>query len=538
MGGWSEYKVAAKLVIDGMEFECVRANVAYQLNTIPYAMFMVAVGRGKRRLTPAAIHKTKFTIQAPVELYVSLTPMASGGDGEPDTFPAGGFRLFQGYLTGVSWNKSRQHEHAILHARHWLLDMDYSSALSDMSHPLNPSQFSFRAAHDIPGAGGASWTVFTEKGLVTAETLKSDFWKDGLHPWLQSLTEEDLINNLDMTWLGEVHNNSTAARALARFTTDKGNYVPLAMNMHGADPVSLADAIWNDVQAETYDSLVNTTLWGKLVGDFASRYMFAVVPRVEDAIVVPFVPGLQKIWNPQNRLATIMAKDYALVGANVQLMRMLRAVGVFSGLNSRTGADNAEPTGDPITLGIGGLYHSTSFEDGMLMLKQGPRWLSNIIAADRYSAGSAGAGVDVIGNAMFPGAGNDNGPLKPKDLKRQSKDMMDSFAKALYVYEQLRLRQLELSGKFRLDIAPGSTVSIEVAGDRFIEKDVLTKMLVGDVTRVTYLIDSETPRIATDFNLAHIRTVDENKLEDFSMETPPFWTEGWAGAGILTEADT
>jgi len=532
MGGWAEYKVAAKLVVDGIEFECVKANVAYQLNTIPYAMFMVAVGRGQRRLKAAMIHKKTFKTQVEISLFVSIVPMSSGGEPAADILPTN-FRLFQGYLTGISWNKSRQHEHAILHARHWLLDMDYSSALSDMSHPTNPSQFSYKAAHDIPGAGGASWHAQTQEGFVTAATIKSDFWKDGLFPWLEALTQEDLINNVDMSWLGTTHNNATAAKALARFSSSAGNYVPLKMNTHDADIVSLADAVWNDVESESFDSLVNTTLWGKLAGDFASRYMFAIVPRVEDALVVPFVPGLREIWNPNKQLATILAKDYALMGANVQLMRLLKAVGIFSGLNSTTGVDNGEPGEDPISLGIGGLYPAKNIENGMLMLKQGPRWLSNIIAADRYSAGSAGAGVNIIGTAMHPGVGDDNGPPKPKDLKIKSKDIMDAFAKALYVYEQLRLRQLELSGKFRLDIAPGSTVSIEVAGDRFIEKDVLTKTLVGDVTRVTYMIDSETPRIATDFNLSHIRTVQENENPDFSMDAPPFYENGWPGTKLI-----
>jgi hypothetical protein len=539
MGGWAEYKVSARLVVDGKEFECVRANVSFQLNTIPQALFMVAVGRGKSEMMPAMIHKTDFGIQVPLQLYVQLKPLASGGEnGQFDSLPVDEFRLFDGYLTGVSWNKTRQHEHAMLHAQHWLLDMDYSSAVSDMSHPLNPSQFSFKAAHLIPGTGGVSWLPQTLQGFVTPASLESDFWGDCIKPWMEAMTEQDLINNDDMSWIGPAHTNKTAAKALAKFSTGAGNYVPLAMDIYSTDPVAVSAAIWNDVQLEWYETMKNTTLWEKLVNDLGSRYMFAIVPRVEDAIVIPYIPGLAQIWNPNpGTVASILAKDYVAISANSHLTRMLRAVGIFSGLNSRTGADNVEPGQSPVRLGTGGLYCSSRFESGMIMFKQAPRWLSNIIASDRYSDAAAGAGLRPIGTAIHPGAGIDDGPPKPKDLQTTSKEIMDAYAQTLYVYEQLRLRQLELSGRFRLDLAPGSTVSIEVAGDRFIESDVLIKTLVGDITRVTYLIDSENSRCGTDFNLAHIRTVSENTSNDFALDRPPLWKRGWPGAGLLSFYD-
>lgn len=537
MGGWASVHVAARLMVDGKEYELVRTNVTYQLNTIPYASFMVAVGRGHSALTPAAIHKNRFTVQVPVELWVELRPLA--GESE-DVYPGGEFKLFEGYLTGVSWNKSLQHEHAILHAKNWLLDMDYSSSLSDSSHPLNPSQFSYRASHIIPGSGGISWTPQTGNGFITASTLAQDFWAEGLFKWLFALTQDDLINTVELAHIGQPGKNDTAAKALSRFTTARGHYVPLAMDMEGVDSASAAASVWDDVTRETYDSFANVTLWNKLVGDFATRYMFAVVPRVEDALVVPYIPGLSSIWpgDSDPAIATIKAKDYALMGSSAQLMRLLRGVGVFSGVDDRTGCNGTEPGGAPKRLGIGGWWGPQNVDQGMMMLKQGPRWVTGMIAPDRYSLYSAGAGVEPVGTAMHPGAGAaGGGPPEPKELKKKNKFLLDRFAHSLYVYEQLRLRQLELSGKARFDLCPGSTVSIEVAGDRFIEDNVLTKTLVGDVARITYTIDSETPRISTDFHLAHLRTVDENKIPSYSVPRHPFWKNPWPGAGLLPEAE-
>lgn len=529
MGGWASLHVSGRLVVDGKEFECVMANISYQLNTIPQAQFMVAVGRGHSALKPAQIHRSKFTIQVPLQYYATIKPLA--GDVDPD-IPGEEFLLFDGYLTGLSWDKSLQHDRAVLHAKHWLLDMDYSSALSDSSHPLNPSQFSYRPVHDIPGAGGISFFPQTQQGFITPSVLQEDFWGKGLYPWLYALTEEDMINTVELAHLGQPGKNDTAQKALKRFTLTEGNYAPLSLDMAGADALAISDAIWNDVQMESYETFAveGTTLWNKLVGAFGTRYLFAVVPRVEDALVIPYIPGLRKTWEKD-----IKASEYALTGASSQLIRLLRGMGIFAGLNSRTGADGHEPGKDPMRLGIGGWFGPEDLEQGMVMLKQGPRWLSNLGAADRYSLWSAGAGANIIGTAMHPGVGEDGGPTKPKDLKIGAKNILDHFAEALYVYEQLKLRQFSLSGKFRVDIAPGSTIKVEVAGDRFIEANTLAKNLVGDVVRVTYTIDSETPRISTDFHLAHVRTEDENSQEGFSIDRHPLWTEPWPGAQLLPE---
>jgi hypothetical protein len=76
--GWASIKVAARLMIAGKEFECVRAGVSYELNSVPRALFMVAVGRGKSALTPAQIHRSTFSAQDKVQFYLTLTQLDGG----------------------------------------------------------------------------------------------------------------------------------------------------------------------------------------------------------------------------------------------------------------------------------------------------------------------------------------------------------------------------------------------------------------------------------------------------------------------------
>ena len=529
---WSSVKVRGRLVVGDNEFEGVSAAISYELNTIPRASFTVEIGRGHNPLKPAAIHKTadKFKVQTPISFYLTLEQLA----GKPQNLPEGEFRLFDGYLTGISWQRLQGQAQATLHAKNWLLDMDYSSALSDTSHPTNPSEFSYRTTHLFDGSGGgASWTPMTDKSIITPGTLASDFWKEGLYEWLYELTKQDAINNEELSFIGAVGGNETARKALKRFTTSGGRYVPLALDMHGADSDSVADSVWNDIQAQTFESFASTTLWGKLVAEWASSYMFAVVPRVEDAVVIPFAPGLRTQWQYE-----LDSKDYIAISSTAELMRVLRGVGVFAGLKWRAGADLREPDEGGARLGIGGWYQAPGVTNGMIMFKQGPRWLTNMIATDRYSEFSCGAGINVIGTSFHPGAGGDNATVTtPAEIKKQSKQLIDAYAHSLYVYEQLRLRQIELSGKLRFDIAPGATVLIGAEDELFIEGDALGQDLVGDVMRITYLIDSENGRVSTGFNLSHVRTVTENKQDTFGLDRHPLWRNPWPGCGLLAMYD-
>lgn len=530
--GWSSVKVRGRLMLDGKEYDTVMATVSYELNNIPQATFLVAVGRGGGQLKPAAIHRLQPKAQMPVLFYATLEQQSGTADRE---LPKGELLLFEGELTGLSFQKMSGGAQVVLQARHWLLNMDYSSSLSESSHPANPSQFSYRATHEFKGAGAASWGPFTRQGLISEITLAEDFWGKGLYPWLQELTDTDRINKDELSFLGGGDTGNTSAKkALNRFTTTKGNYVPLEFDMRKADAGSVAAAIWNDVQAETYESFAQVTLWGKLVSDFASRYMFAVVPRVSDALVIPYIPGLRKLWTQKLR-----ATDYVAVAVTSELHRTLRGVGVFSGVASRTGADGREPGQDTAKLGVGGWYSPPGADTGMVMLRSGPRWLTGIIAPDRYSEFSTGGGMRKIGNAMHPGekstgqstAGSP--PPSPASLKESSKPVFDAYAEALYAYEQLRLRQIEISGKLRFDIAPGSTTELEVSGEKFISNDALSGNLIGDVLRVTYVMDSENGKAATNFNLAHLRTEQENQLPGFSLDRHPLWKQPWSGCRLV-----
>ena len=526
MNNYSVIRARGYLVIEGQEIEINYAATANEPNAIPKAFFGVAVGRKGPQLQPAAIHRLRASIAATTKVECRISLEETDGR-RTIPIPNGEFVLFEGYLSGLQMTRQGNQFNPVITATHWLADMDYSSSLSQSSHPTNPSNFSYRASHKAGGTGASkSYSPFKAVGRITPTTLAADFWGQGLRPWLEEVCSLDRINADELAGLGIADGgaNTDALRALNRFSSSAGGYVPLALDMRGLDSNTIAAGVWKAVQQETFESFANTTLWGKLIGDFSPNYMFSVIPRILDAIVVPFVPGLRI---PH---VTVPAEDYSVLSFSSQLERTLRGVGIFSGIAAKTGATSAA------RLGIGGWYSPVA--SGMVMMKQGPRWLTQLVNADRYSSKAMANGARPIGNAVQPGipvaAGPDGDPLPPDQVVNQAKTLFDKYAQTLYAYETLRLRQMSFGGPLRFDIAPGSTIILETASDKFISADKLAIPLIGDVMRVTTSINfGETGQASTMYNIGHVRTAEENSQEGFSLDEHPLWQNSWPGAAMV-----
>ena len=534
--GWSSIKVRGRLTIGEHEFDTTMASIAYELNNIPQATFAVEIGRNaSEKLQPAAIHTAAGSLSAETKLTYEVKLDYMDGSGVRDDLPRDWTTLFEGYLIGMSWQKLYGNAQVLLHARHWLLDMDYSSALSDSSHPTNPAQFSFNAVSIPQGAGlnVVGYTPLASLSAAVGTDIQNDFWKNGLYKLFKELTGSNRINAGEVG-VTESGANSVADSALDRFVSTAGpkaNYVPLKFNSHGADADRATTAITDHISHQSCESFANTTLWGKLIGEYVPLYMLAVVPRVSDALVIPYVPGLRRTHEKM-----LSGADYAVVASNSELHRTLRGVGVFGGLSWMTGADMS-PGGSPKELGIGGWYSPDWAKRGTVLFREAPPWLAGMNVRHPSTAKACGSGTRPIGTAFTPGeSASADAPADataPENVERRAKKLADAYAESLYVYELLRLRHVEFGGKLRFDIAPGSTIKAEMSGEKFIKDDKLAKDIIGDVLRVTYVFDSENSRASTNFNLAHVRTEAENAKDGFSLEHHPLWQESWAGAGLL-----
>lgn len=542
------------VIIDGESYRCTQVTTNFYLNKIPVASCTLAVGRHVHTLQPARSHSTLFTKDAGTsvlkEAEIRLIPK---GEWEPlgEKWPAGGAVIFRGYVTGVGVRTLRGSIRATVQIIHWLADLNFSSALSNQSHPANPADLSWRAIYVGEGQGTTLGTPhflhqMVAQNLCTTAKIKLDFWAKSLQPILWNLAKFDQIKTLPGLGVRRADDNAQAIKALERIRggengADKGpDYVPLTLKIGGAVEHEMAKAIEFYLKQELSESWWSTTIWSKLVGQFAPAFMFAVVPQVETALVVPYIPGTRKLWKD------IRNTEYDYIDTVSVIPRPIQAVAIYTGIITETGEGGSRNPGRE--LGIGGHFRPENAEQGMLMVLRPSGWMQRIpgfgenvgitaggiVPAEAAGEDDAG-GLAPIPMVTCPDAKVERGNEWGHDIEQvaiESKDMFDRLARAIYVQEVLRGRFGVIHGKLRFDIAPGSTVRIEGSADPFIGTDALRPNLIGEVHRVTCSLDAEGSKAGTSFQLVSLRTELENEQDTTSVEEHPLYEQVFAGSPL------
>jgi hypothetical protein len=303
--------------------------------------------------------------------------------------------------------------------------------------------------------------------------------------------------------------------------------VPLTLDLkaYQGDLNHLAMQIVEMAGYETLEGVSGMTLWDKLL-QYSSNFLFAIVPLVDRAIVVPFVPGIRQEWK------TIKADEYDYVEIKGGMPRILRGVGLYGGAGFAGGANiSGDRALDYASLGIGGYYQGAT--SGQILFKAAPTWMSRI-PIDAQSLLTTGAGGLARASALFPGLGLSAIFPAPTTLSTRNSGLMNAYSRMLYVNEVLKSRQGDLSGKLRFDIAPGSTVKIEGCSERFLGlSDQFGEPLWATVMQVDIVLDAETPKAGTSFHVSHFRSTFENSQDGTSLEKHTFWSTPWRGTELI-----
>jgi hypothetical protein len=525
-------------MVDGREMPCVRCTIDHELNAIPQASATIAVGRTfADKASPVHNLVSNFVDRAPAQIYItplSAGPVKNSAKQSPDLGLVGPeVRIFDGFVTGAGFGRSRGSAQFTIQMENWLSEMAFSSIFSKSSHPGNPGQYSFGSLGPMGSQTGAFSNLSLGYEYFTAASVVEDFWGAALKPFLLELCKRDTFFYWDPKVGSGVGKNDASMAALNRFNSRYQQKLALDMT---AD-LDIVSNIMSHASAAvgTPDILAQQTLWDVIIGTFCQEYLFYIVPRVEDAIAAPFIPGYRE------NHATITADESTQIEWTRGLGRPIRGVGILAGVQSATGIEMAgQPS--PSGLGIGGYYTPGADAKGMIIIKKGPDWLTKLIAPARYAQDSSGAGGNVIGTAVNPG---DNapaavGPPKPSVADMVSQRLTDlvrpflnQYAQAHYALEKLRTRQAVCSGPFRLDIAPGTCVKVVSEGEKFIAGDPLAAPFYAHVARVSFMMDAEQGAIGTSFHLSHIRSEKENGDDKTSVARHPLYKNTFSGAPMI-----
>lgn len=314
-----------------------------------------------------------------------------------------------------------------------------------------------------------------------------------------------------------------------------------------------------DFVSETLGTLGPSSMWDKLAGQYCPKYGLALAPMSTRAVVMPLTPSLRRYWK------TIHAPDVFEYRSAIDLPVQIRGVVLLGRSPSSTGATIPAGSNPGDVRALANDKFLATYDsclDGQFIFREAPAWLAaasvlppaiaalNLMAPMRAAANSAIATkkstkplADLLGSLPFildefAGAAGVAGPaaalaaalqsvLTPPKIKF---GMAIAYAKALYGYERLRYRTADVSGRFRTDIGPGSTVRVEVPADPFVALtagEVGPRYVYGVVQRVSIWLETgsgEGARAGTAFRLGFVRRQQEvTPTSDLSTDGHPVW---------------
>lgn len=528
------------LEIEGAIYEVIQYTASFALNEIPKATVLVAAGRDARSqgaAVKAVIHKTGIQLSQMKRARVYFQPT-----GEWDTsgkeWPEQEM-IFDGYYVGLAYRKSSGKLQAVIHLVHWLIDLSFTSTLSKNMHPSNPTSLVAPAvAEATQGAGAGGQPVYVSHHIgheTIKDKVRTDLWS-GIKTMLCELAGLDrfeLLCNDTGLGSGDKKKNDRALKALSRIQGPSAKCdlaydtfgKPLKMQTEGVPLVS--EAVADSVTQQTLQSYAHTTFWDTIIGQFCPMFNLAIVPRVDDAIVIADTPALQ--WKPGGAFSkSVGPDDWDSVDITGMISRPLQAVGVYGDYESLTGWETTE-VGKSGNVCIGGHYAVDAEEasDGMFLIVKSPPWLRTVCHTGVYAGNSTGI---KLREKVSPTTVETPGEIIPGLRK-----LYNRYAKTVYVANMLRGRSASITGKMRFDIAPGCVIQILPKPELFLEGvDELATTIYAHVTRVTININAEASLCGTSFQCTHVRTEHENTLDRTMVtEHPLFGTDIFKGAPLI-----
>lgn len=538
--------------IGGTTYEVVQFGADWGINTIPMAEAVIAIGRrASDGVTPASIHKSlgKLGPESRVKVYFCPTGQWSA----KEAWPEGPHLIFDGNVINTGYTKVNGKVQFVVRLIHWLAKLNYTSAVSAQSHPSNPSEYTFQS---IMGARMKTGVAKRPSGIagtseaksITMANVREDLWAKAIKPFFCNIAKGERVRlNGDLKSCGgiEDNDNSQALAALSKIegetedscTLERSCYTP-PMSMISASedvPITVAGAIAKAISFDTIESFVHSTLWGKLVG-YSTTFGGAVIPLVETALVVPFVPGIRKTYCKK-----VSSCDYSYINFGQQISQLLQGIALIGTKEFNAGTPPGASRGVTSLAGMGGCYAPADAGKGMIKFVRAPAWLDNIA----YSGHSAKKPIGLDGKSAFSSAttpvstnaqnliANEDGKKRDEIIKATA-TMYDDYAHYIYVLEALRGRAGTLSGKLRFDISPGSNILIEGSAERFLaEGDSLAQNLIANVQRVSIGINAESGQAGTTLAVNYIRTEKENSDDKYSVGNHPLYAESFLGAPLV-----
>lgn len=526
--------------VGGQEFDIVDATVDFALNTIPSATITLATGFNVKTLEDSnanVLSNNLFNFRDPILIYYSyIIDSEELGEykGIPDRQRS---ILFDGYITGFGCQRTSNASVLSISIEHWLSDLTASSMISSSTHSTTPGDLQRAALLRTPQsqfspAVGLLAETYASKVLGAGSNVVDNLWENGFKKIIKSVMNSNALVDLNMeTGSGCLENivpiasdqvsdvksiyNGAAEVAISKISG--------ILKFSSSEAIQVADNIKGEISAGTMQGYAGQTIWDNILSASAS-YMFALVPRIADAEVVPFLPNVFA----DKPFASIPGEQVSSMSISGDMPRTIRGVAVLTGsssayLSGSSSKDNALPE-----LRVGGTYISTECK-GTVLYKQAPGWLQTSGSATTYSRGiDKQPPYNVSGNV-----GGQTSNLPPiSDIVKHTQRLRDDYAKTVFGFEVLKGRQGVITGPFRTDIGVGSYIEFEVPENRH-NDGTQPNWFRGIVLKVAISVSAQSLDSSTTFTVGYVRTYPEDVSQVLTMQQHPLYADTYMGAPLV-----
>jgi len=530
-------RCSAYAELGGKQLDIMGFEIEYKLDSIPTVKLFPTVGREPRsnkeaKAVDAFLKASEYTT---LKVYAKFETKQDN----PDANDAGflydkDVLVFDGYFMGISYRSTRSPAGGsvalVCNGAGWLTGLAGSTMQSIFSTAKGPGGFA-----ELANTKGEGLGLFDVQSsfFVAAEGTITNLWLDYIKPLFLEIVTNAAV------W-GESSNDS-ALTALNRmdgnvFSRDATNVLSLESFSGTLDVTLLTKFLTTQIGMIAYKAWRKADLWTSLCS-MAELFLFRIVPTIDTAACAPVYSALGG-----DVYKTLTTDDYhsislhARTPAKITKYVLVGDIGTFSSSWSPT----------PRKGGILGFFDvgQTIGGDtrGLTIVEQAPLWIEAEAPSGALTRLSLGGNQFAIPDAASPDAFNGEPELDYQKLYNDQlqSELGDSYAKARVQPLNLVERYGGVEGRFRLDIAPGSTIAVELIDDKFAQKDVKPQVLIGLVEAVILKLSSGAAgpvgNASTALALSHIRSqAEHDKLNVLTAERHPIYHQRFVGLKLWSE---
>lgn len=450
--------------------------------------------------------------------------------------------LFEGRITAISDSLLPDGVAMKVNIMHWLGDLSGVSIIASHANVFDPRLPQNPIGYYTPGSGvtdaqerklGGIGTL-VEATLLSELNIGSDVWGMGIKRIIANILNNPNYAAFNFNLCGEELNLPTEDLKLAvqriEGPTGKEAASPLSSPYSKwTGPVVFDDGsdynrkiiagnIARTLKHQPINAIMRTDAWTMLVEQWLPELHLMLVPKIDSAMVVPSLPVVRQPY-----CQSISSNDIINIDGNRSVNRTYRGVGLISTMETPTRVIDGQFATQPVCW-----YPDPKPESGQMLYKTVPSWLNNLLPS-AWTIKNMQRGRTVFNGAV---KNEDDAAKDDEEATTAVNAILEDYARLTYATHNMGNNTVILTGRLRFDICPGSTVRIDASRRSGSGMLAVNPQIQGLVTHVTVTISAPALKGLTQFQIQHVRTLEENDRDDVTLDNHPLYYKPFYGAPL------